>query len=345
MMTRILGFLVFLIILPLLSWSDSTNALDFLTNPDSIVINNDTAYITDGACIYILSLKPFVLKNVFGKHGEGPQEFLVSPNRVGYRVKIDTGSDFLLVNTMNKVSLFTLSGEFIRETKTTEGNYFKIVANKFVGYKLIEATEKDKAIYISYNIYNQKFQREREIFRKRALWQLGQRFNPIYYGMGNLRGVLFQVYDDRIFIEDVGDKIQVFDSDGKCCGLYELDLEKAPVSSEMKRQILNVIKETRTARIFHLVKSLAEFPDHFPLRDFRVTDNRIFVLSFIRKDQKSKLYVFDLGGKLMKSVFIPFYEINLLHHYPYTIKGKRIYQLVDDDTGDGWLLRIHELGI
>jgi hypothetical protein len=45
-----------------------------------VQVDKNQLYITDGASVFIYSLKDYQLQKKFGKRGEAPGEFLVDPN-------------------------------------------------------------------------------------------------------------------------------------------------------------------------------------------------------------------------------------------------------------------------
>ena len=314
-----------------------------IIDPECITIHKKNIYIVEGTRIFVYSVENYKMKKSFGTYGEGPKEFLIEPKKQGYRLQIVPFSNHLLVNSMGKVTFFTLGGDFLREVKTKNGRYFKPLADKYVGYELVEASQKDKTIRISINLYGIHFVKEKSVFTKAALWQLGQTFNPIYYGIGSFRGVLFQVWDNQVFIEGPGDSIHVFDRNGGGVRVIELNLDKQRIMGPHKQATLAAIRETRLPRIYNLVKKMARFPRHFPLKYFTVADSRIYVLSFEKNKGRRPFYIFSLKGIRLHKIWLPFAETNILHYHPYTVHQRHLYQLVENLETETWELHRYRM--
>ena len=83
-----------------------------LLKPEAIAVDNEYIYITEGASVHIYSLKDFTLKKKFGKPGEGPQEFKLFP---GVALRLTVLPDYLLLESMGKLSYYTKEGNFKKE--------------------------------------------------------------------------------------------------------------------------------------------------------------------------------------------------------------------------------------
>ena len=87
-----------------------------------------------------------------------------------------------------------------------------------------------------------------------------------------------------------------------------------------------------------------KFPEVLPaLHQFRVADNRIYVLPYGKEKGKNCFYIYDLNGKFVKKVAVQLQERNILEFFPYTIEKGKIYQLVETDDEE-WELHIQSIG-
>jgi hypothetical protein len=87
-----------------------------------------------------------------------------------------------------------------------------------------------------------------------------------------------------------------------------------------------------------------KFPAAFPpIRNFHIVDNKIYVVTYKEKDNQCWMLVFDLGGKLLKEVFVSLVDINMLipdlYNY-YTIHEDKLYILRDNQDTEEWELHI-----
>ena len=131
--------IVFLILILLISTFVSGRVIATfpeLLNPDRMEMDENHIYITEGIAINIYSFKSFELIKKFGKKGEGPREF-------ARYIGISLNSNKIYINSQGKLSIYSVDGEFIKETKTNSsltggfiplGKYFWIRSG-LVGYQ------------------------------------------------------------------------------------------------------------------------------------------------------------------------------------------------------------------
>ena len=60
-------------------WPEKTAVLPELQRPNMVLADSKQLYVADGASVLIYSLKDLKLRKKFGRKGEGPGEFKVSP--------------------------------------------------------------------------------------------------------------------------------------------------------------------------------------------------------------------------------------------------------------------------
>jgi hypothetical protein len=54
----------------------------------------------------------------------------------------------------------------------------------------------------------------------------------------------------------------------------------------------------------------------------------------------TKTLIFDLKGKLIKTVSLPLKDMDVKSIYPFTIKNGKLYQLVEDFDSENWYLHV-----
>jgi len=87
-----------------------------------------------------------------------------------------------------------------------------------------------------------------------------------------------------------------------------------------------------------------KFPEYFPaIRNFTVAE-KLYVLTYKEDSENREMLVVDFNGKLIKKLMLPVAENDPFHLYPYTVKGEKLYQLVDNIDTEIWELHIHDLG-
>jgi len=317
-----------------------------LGKPDSINIDKDRIYITDQASILIYSLKNFKLIKKFGRAGEGPGEFKISNiDKIGLRVSIQ--EENILVNSMGKLSIFSLDGDFIKEKKVIlnpETQIFKPLGKKYVGFY---RKNQDNINYFLVSFFDpDTLQKEREIHRMKG-FLTNNSIDPLRLALllknATMRGPIYNVYNDMLFVEGEDCQIFVYDNQGKAIGSFTLyDYEKLEITEDFKKKVMTYL-EKRLPTAFAGVKRNGKFKKYFPLRSFLAKDERIFVQTFKGKKGQSEFYVFDFRGKLLHKVMIPFQESEFLLAYPFDIVKGKIYQLVENLDLEEWELHINRI--
>lgn len=337
-------FLIFFLTLPGPADAGKVVPMPQLGKPNSITVDKNHIYITDQASIAIYSLKDFKLEKTFGRRGEGPGEFRLLPqDKIGLRIVV--AEDYILVNSTGRLSFFTKTGEFKNQVNIKDpAQFLKPLGEKFVGFKRVRA---DKILYLTINLYDpQDLQLQKEIFRKEYYGQMDDIPDCLHFAMSmkeeSRRGALYQVYDNRLFVEGKNSEIHVFDSSGNKLYTLRHDYEKIKIPAAFKQKVLAFF-EKRYPTIYRIAKQKGEFPAYFPIRYFHVADNKVYVLTFKSQEGKSEFYILAAKGKLLKKIMVPFQDAEFLQAYPYTIGKGKCYQLVENPDTDEWELHIHEL--
>lgn len=319
-----------------------------LGRPDSLTLFKDRLYITDQEKIHIYSLqgsKPVLVKT-FGKAGEGPGEFKVSAiDKIGLRIIVR--EENILVNSYNKISIFSKDGNFIEEKKvllTPHAQFFKPLGNKYVGY--FRANLDNVNYFFVYFFDPATLQKEKEICRMKS-YLISNSIDIMRFALvfknDTRRGPIYQVYNDRLFVEGDDCRIFVYDQQGKeLCSFSVHDYEKLEITEDFKKEVMAYL-EKRLLTIFGNVKRNGQFPRYFPLRSFRVDDGKIYVQTFKREKDKNEFYIFDLDGKLIRKVMASIQEAEFLLDYPFTIANGKIYQLTENEDTEEWELHIDSI--
>ncbi len=321
-------------------------AVPGLGKPDSITLFKDRLYITDQASISIYSLPDARLIKTFGRAGEGPAEFKVSSiDKIGLRIIFH--EENILVNSWSKLSIFTKDGTFIEEKKvilTPHAQFFKPLGKKYVGFT---RESRDNVNYFFVNFYDPfTLKKEKEIRRMKSYVTSNSidimRFALVFKN-DTRRGPIFQVYNDRLFLEGEDCRIFVYDRQGKeLCSFSVHDYEKLEIPEDFKKEVMKYL-EKRLPTAFIRVKQNGKFPRYFPLQSFQADDGKLYVQTFKREKEKSEFYIFDLEGKLLRKVMVPFRESELLRAYPFTIAEGKIYQLIENEDTEEWELHINKI--
>lgn len=312
-----------------------------IIKPDIIKVDGHDMVIAEGTAISIYSLKDFKLIKKFGKEGEGPQEFKTF---MGFGLTVDIYHGHILVNSIDKISYFTRKGEFIKEKKIPAGTSISSFKGKFVG-SAIQFDQKTGP-KMAFNLYDSKGEKLKEICSHPL---------PLLKGKGTvtlldlLAGIFprYQTSADRIFI---GGKqtfeIDIYDSEGNFLKSIKRDYKKQELTGDDKNKFLEVYKIHPIYKNFwESLKKAIKIPDYFPAyKTFLVSNQKIYVQTFKKKEEKTGFLIFDLDGKYLKTTFLPLVYQDILNPYLYAIDGGKLYQLAENEDEE-WELRISEISI
>jgi hypothetical protein len=257
----------------------------------------------------------------------------------GMNITLYADADRLVVNSFGRVSLFTKQGKFIREMKSS----FPIPDIQPLGESFTGAVSfvKDRVRYLAFNLYDKNLKKIRTVFQTRSpLQKLTDKSNPFIQFLPFKYAVRY----GRIFINELNQRIHIFNSGGGKAGILEYDFPQTKVSEHHKNQVYDFFKTIPgTREMFEQMKKLILFPEFLPpMRDFHIADNRIFVVPYASVNGKMMLYLFDLEGKFIRKTPSILKALNIFQLYPYAIADNRLYQLVENSEEE-WQLRIHPL--
>jgi hypothetical protein len=312
-----------------------------LQSPELIRVDENKIYITEKANIYIYSKKDFKLVNKFGKKGTGPEEFRIGFANGMLWISVIPGR--ILVHSVGKISYFTTDGKFISEKRLAEGTFrraFYPMGSRFVG---VGTKNQEKTRCWTINIYDSNFKKLNELFSYPVPFQDGRKVNPIDFKVAE-----FCIYKDKIFVPDARESgtIFVFNREGK--QLYSIKplYEKIKVTEEDIQRYKYYFNTGHFKGFYDRWQPLFEFPGYFPgMRFMNVSDDKIYVLTYKKKEEKNELLILDLEGKLLKRFYLPVKDMDVQFYPPYTVSDNRFYQLLENEETEEWELHITGLDI
>ncbi len=322
-------------------WAEKAVVLPGITNPYTITATKDKLYITEPVTAYIYSLTDYSLIKKFGEEGGGVGKF-------NGLIKLNTGPDYIFINSKHKISFFTTGGDFIKEQRIPAEvidrmlfyipmeNRFAVgefrtehqasFFSRFFAALLSETGAPTSGFYITISIYDSNLAKVKDLFAYKHPFFTGKYINPV-----DIRGSLCVVYRDQLFIDDSDGIIHVFDNSGKALYSVHPSFEKVKITKIHQRRYLKYWMEY-LAGDYEEYQGRLRFPAYFPpIRNFFVADERIYVLTFKEIEEKSELLILDLKGQLLKRVLVPLVQIDSLGPAVmnrYTINNHKLYRLV-----------------
>jgi hypothetical protein len=324
------------VVFGVLGFAEKAATLTELMKPGTIQVDSSRLYVTEGASIYIYSLKDYKLLKKFGREGQGPMEFAIHPRM---QLSLDVSTDELIVNSLGKLSYFSKDGTFKREIKATlTSSLFKPMGNQFIG--LGQVFDKQK-MYNTVNFYDSNLKKIKEIYRADSgLKGPGK-------GIVAIQKVFwFQYYDNKIFLPGEGDaSIDAFDKNMKKLFTIRVESKKRKVTEEFKKEVIDYIKTSpQTKDIYEILLKPVRFPGYFPIIQFFFgADNILYVMTWIRENEKNQFHTFDMKGKFLKKLWIPLVYQNYLQPFPLAVKNGKLYQVIENMDEEIWELHISEI--
>jgi hypothetical protein len=315
-----------------------------LMRPDALMVDNEQLYIVDGIHIYIYSLKDFKLKEKVGKEGAGPREFQKSPLPYLASLIVHRHPDHLVVNSMGRVTLLSKTGEFIKETKVN----FPFARFTPLGekYGVMGMTRDDKARYITINLYDGTFQKEKELFRFPFPAPMGKKRDPIPLVSLN-KNLIYFASGDILFVPTLEGVINAFNSKGEKAFVIQHPFPKVKVSDDLEKQLDKLFSQDfRFKRPYEADKArnLIEFGEYLPIiKAYRAVDKKLYVVTNNCKKGTNhyETYVFDaVNGSFLKKVNLPLQHLNVLEEFPFDIHDGKIYQVVENEDEEEWELHV-----
>lgn len=318
-------------------FAEKVATLPDLNKPDTISIGKGQFYVTEGASVYIYSLKDFKLIKKFGKQGAGPQEFKTLPSFVVLQIYML--SDKIQINSMNKVSFFTFDGSFIEEKKHSVffgvGQIYPI-GDKFVSFGFKQESNKN---LVTLNFYDSDLKKGKEIFSYSIGGSGRQKMLDKPYWVQTFKNKLFFAWSKDFIID-------VFDDSGKKLYSIKQKYENIKFTEKHREEIFKWVKTNPVLKgAYENLKKFWQFPNYLPsIRNFYVKDNKIYVQTFKKKEGNTEFYIFDLKGKLLKKIWLKIIKTMPMEPLQlFSFKNNKLYQLIENEDDEEWELHIKKV--
>ncbi len=306
--------------------------LQEVTRPDMVLAKDGKLYVLEKTSIFIYSLKDFRLIKKFGRSGEGPMEFMARP--FGPPLNLYFHSGKLVVNSINKLSFFTLDGKYIDEEKVPPDAIFYRLKG---GYLVIGAAiGEDKQPHVCYRIFSGDFLPQKMLYETEIA--LGAR-PDLHVPMNAMNYPL--LYKDKIFIAagKKGFVIDCFNHSGK--KLYTIekkDYKKIKMTDAFRKSIIDWFKSHYQFRnVYETDKHRIKIKEYFPaIRSLTVDNDLLYVITYKTQKELTECIVMDLKGKELKRVFVPLLESEPYTYYPllYAVENGTYYALLENEDDD-----------
>jgi len=311
-----------------------------LVNPDSMMIDGSSIYITQQGEVFIYDAKTFKFKKKFGKKGQGPREIPPFPLPINGvpLMKINPQQDKLFIGAMGKILYFSKEGEYISEFKypvqkiQTFINLFPLGSDMVCQWTVREKGE----FFITASIVDQTFQLKKELKRKKVILHGGKM--DLFSG-----SLIFEAYKEKIFVAGDDLSIDVFDKNGKFRRQIKHRHEPIKFNADMRKQFDETMKFMFKS-FYDQLKIMLYYPDYLPIIfNLQFSDPYLYVFTWNIQGEKRDLFIFKLDGTFVKKTTIPFKLVQFMIPYPFDIMDKTLFQLVDNEDTEDW--ELHQIPI
>jgi hypothetical protein len=254
-------------------------------------------------------------------------------------ISLDVSTDDIIVNSLGKLSYFSKDGTFKREIKTVFSSLlFQPMGDQFIGLAQVLDNQK---LYNTVNFYDSNLKKIKEIYRAdTGLRGPGK-------GIEVLQKVFwFQYYDNKIFLPGEDDAaVDAFDKNMNKLFTLRVESKKRKVTEEFKKEVINYLKTSqRTKDIYEILLKPVRFPDSFPtILFFFAADNILYVMTWIRENEKNQFHTFDMKGKFLKKLWIPLVYQSYLEPFPLTVNNGKLYQVIENLDEETWELHVSKI--
>jgi len=337
--------MILLMLFPFYSCSDNGQeivTLYDLANPSEIFVSKNELYITSSSdpehkatTVHAYSLEDFSSQWKAGGLGKGKGQYDVWP---GHTIWIGVLPEKLFVCDFSKMGFYDLSGNYINEVLTEQGSaFFKSIGNEFVGQSSLEASGIE---YYTVNLFDSSLRMIKEIMRVANSYDSTLKKNRMF-----TRDLSYQTYKDRIYIKGRSEDfiIDVYDGNGNELKTIDIPYTRLAVTEDLQEAAYDLYRDHPLfGKYFESLKEEIVFPDYLPaIKDFRINNDRLYVLTYRKENGRSEIYVLDLDGKIEERIMIPFIWKGIVTSFE--INNDRLYQIKKDENTQKWNLVITNL--
>jgi hypothetical protein len=321
------------------TFAEKLATLPDIFKPYFLSVDDQQFYVAEGTTVYIFSLQDFALKKKFGKPGQGPQEFALVPRSTG-SLTIYPQTDSILINSPGKVSFFTKDGEFSKEMKSTAGlmgGFFQPIGDQFAGMSFLMG--QDQSMTITINIYDAKLTKIKEIYKQPFLKRGRMEFPMV--------SAIFYVSNNKI-ITPGGQKefaINILDDKGTQLSSITREYKQLKVTEDYKKGVFDFFKTNPdTKPYYEVLKNMIKFSDYFPpIQIFYVDNQKIYIQTFLKKDETDEFFIYNFKGQFLKRLFLPVAYMDGIRPCPTYIKKNKLYQVIENEEEEVWELHAHTI--
>jgi len=191
---------------------------------------------------------------------------------------------------------------------------------------------------------NGYWQKIREIFRSkdRGLKNLSRR----KWNLLETDRRIFQTESNKILIRQPDGSITIFNQDAQLITTIFRQYEKVEFTEKHKQALIERTLSANPGKrgSYSEWGKMLVFPSHFPpIQLFQTSDQKVYVLTHKRIDQKGECFIYDLQGKLLKQTMVPLFDFSPKEPYPLAFFKGTLYQISENEETEEWELHITKI--
>ena len=252
-------------------------------------------------------------------------------------IRLNVSNNEIVVTSLNKVTFYSIDGVYTKSIKTNP-DFFEVkpLQNKY--FVWVDSVDKERKRFIILNTVNKELKNINEFIR------VPQNLDAIKGLFFYKKYIGFESYNDKIFVcHSKNLEIDVFDSKGKKQYVIKYPITKVDFDKKDEKAKREQFK-IEQPNVYNYFSKKIFFPKKFPaVRRFIVSNNKLYVFTFTKKNEKSLSLIFDLKGNFIKKVFLPLKEMSLKKWFPFDIKDNKIFQLVENRDTEEWKMVFTEI--
>jgi hypothetical protein len=279
--------------------------LSGILEPDGFQVSGGEVFILEGAVVHVFDLGSLKVLRRFGREGQGPGEVEITPWLAN---TLRVSAERAVIDSASKLVMYSRDGRLIGE-EVRRPQFTQVIpwGENYAVRLRAAGGEDDQTQYATIQFLDGKTDGLRELYRQ-----------P-FAGQRELLDMIpdsihVQVYGDDLYVEKGGEgfAIDVYGPSGSKIREIRLDRERERVTRAdrllyerlLKADPMMNIQEENWERF--KTRTRLRYPKYYPaIRDFVISDDRIYVQTFRAEDQETEYLILDLEGSLLGKVFLP----------------------------------------
>lgn len=333
-MKKAIIVLIFLISV-LTVWSTPGRVIPALLKPTQLQIEGTRLFVVEDTTVHIYELSSLKKIGQFGKAGQGPQEFTIIAGQIPLLLAVQNQE--LVVASIGKISRWTLDGKYIGEfSHNPQASLLPQLMknNKFLALSVGQGD--DKKLYRYVNLYDEKMNRIKEVYKCEHSFQPGKGLQVM-----EKKVFAYVASDDSIFLPGKEDnQVDVFTLDMQPKFTVTVPWDNRSVDQAFKDKIMVELQANPSLKgQLEFLKPIG-YPEKYPAISFFGADGKkLYVFTWNWGKDSLEYYSFDTGsGKELGKHKMPVRFQTTLQPYPMTFKNNMLYQLVENEDEEWELI-------